>query len=411
MGDAGGMQAAQGGAPYAGHDIVPFPGGVTLFSDVLQGLAKAVLESAGAPPDVAFLVPVDDGTGQLNPSGASTVMELMIANAVREALGLLDDRGIRQPPRVQEASNALTAAAFSGAVPQGLQPQLRQDCVRWALALLETAIQFMENDQAFFTYRAQHITAARNALGQMQMQQMQELRAQWQPTMDEQTTEAGVQVVQAQYKAAQAERGAIHAQEAQEASQRARALQAELETAVALRIWEQAAILHQYSSGGFAQQQMQQMQQAQWQQMQQMQQQQQQQQQQQGGAVSGSGAGIFYGDGSGAIGGGVMGGDDGSGAGAVPQLSSFPSLTQQSMTGTGGDLNASAVYSISGAGGSQGGVSLSQASGSDGMPPGGFGGGGLGGHLDDSTLAVGGGAAPGEPSAKQPRLAGTTVKR
>jgi hypothetical protein len=104
------------------------------------------------------------------------------------------------------------------------------------------------------------------------------------------------------------------------------------------------------------------------------------------------------------------GGDDGSGAGAGPQLSSFPSLTQQSMAGAGGDLNASAIYSIGGAGGSQGGVSLSQASGSDGMPPGGFGGGGLGGHLDDSALA-GSSAAPSEPSAKQPRLAGTTVKR
>jgi hypothetical protein len=104
--------------------------------------------------------------------------------------------------------------------------------------LIEAVVQLCETDSNFFTFRAQRIVAPRSALADVHLQQLQELRAQWQPTMNEQSSKAGVEAVQAEYKAAQLACQSQQIQELEACTQQSQALQVDVELQLCLRVLE-----------------------------------------------------------------------------------------------------------------------------------------------------------------------------
>jgi len=237
--------------------LLSFPAGINLYAGQIQAVARTVIAHSGAPPSYLFshvsfaalseLADANNADGSAITSVAMsalasqqnvTLIELMLTTAIRTASGLVDEAGNRIQARMEIVQNALTSVAFGPAPLPTVQLKGRQDSVRWATSLIEAVVQLCESDSNFYAFRAQHIVAPRSALGEAHLRQLQDLRAQWQPTMNEQSSKAGVEAVQAEYKAAQLACQSQHMQELDACTLQGRSIQEDLELQLCLRVLE-----------------------------------------------------------------------------------------------------------------------------------------------------------------------------
>lgn len=237
--------------------VIAFPAGINLYAGHIQAIARSVIAHCGPPSSYLFshvsFEALTELADESNADGSATTsvalatlasqqevtfIEFMLTIAIRTANGLLDETGNRIQSRIEVIQNTLTSTAFGPAPPATVPLKVRQESVRWASSLIEAVVQLCETDSNFFTFRAQRIVAPRSALADVHLQQLQELRAQWQPTMNEQSSKAGVEAVQAEYKAAQLACQSQQIQELEACTQQSQALQVDVELQLCLRVLE-----------------------------------------------------------------------------------------------------------------------------------------------------------------------------